>query len=76
MTKNEIIESVVIVLSIPLLWPVVRATHGGPPVSPLFKVLLVAAVVALVVVAIRRVQRIRLAFKDRNGPRGPFPPGV
>ena len=77
MSRTEIVESIVMLFCIVLLWPVVRSMRGGPPVSPLFKVVLVVAVVVLAVITVRRVKRIRQAFGERDGRRGPpFPPGA
>ena len=73
MSRSEIIESVVMLLCIPLLWPVVGAMRGGPPLSPLYKAVLVIPVVVLAVISVRRIRRIRKAFRERRG--GPPSPG-
>ena len=71
MSRAEWIESLVMLLCVFLLWPFVRAMRGGVPLPPYYEFVLIGAAVALGIITIRRVQRLRRAFREQNRRKGP-----
>jgi len=73
MKRDELIENVILILCIPALWPVVRAMRGGEPLPDRYELFLALVVVVLVGIAVRRIQRIRAAFREaKRHTRTPF----
>ncbi|MAF09988.1 hypothetical protein CMK11_06005 [Candidatus Poribacteria bacterium] len=70
MSRVEWVESVVMLLCIPLLWPVVKWMRSGTPLPAYYGVVLVAGALVLIAITVRRVQRLRNAFRDQRG-QGP-----
>ncbi len=74
MSRVEWIESILMLVCIPLLWPVVRWMRSGAPLSPYYSVVLVLAAAVLLGITVRRVRRLRHAFREqRGGGPGRFP---
>ena len=74
MTRTEIVESVVMLVCITSLWPVVHSMRTDQPLTPVYRMLLLVVVLALGYITVRRVRRMRAAFKDKvGGPGPPFP---
>ena len=73
MSRAEWVEGVLMLLCIPLLWPVVRWMRTGAPMPPFYGIVLVVGAAALVIITVRRIQRLRKAFREQRGGQNRFP---
>lgn len=73
MKRDELIENIIVILCIPALWPVVGVMRGWGSLPSSYHFVLGLVVLVLVGVTIRRVRRIRAAFREASRrPRLPF----
>jgi hypothetical protein len=70
MSRVEWVESVVMLLCIPLLWPVVKWMRSGTPLPAYYGAVLVAGALLLIAITVRRIQRLSKAFREQRG-QGP-----
>ncbi len=70
MSRVEWVEGLLMLVCIPLLWPIVRWMRSGTPLPPYYGVVLVAAAGLLIVITVRRIRRLRNAFREQRG-QGP-----
>ncbi|MFQ6041652.1 MAG: hypothetical protein ACE5PV_12405 [Candidatus Poribacteria bacterium] len=74
MKKAEVWETVVIILSILTLWPVVWWYNSKQDVPPLYFILVLLPILAvLAYIMSRRIKRLRQAMRDSKNRRWPFP---
>ena len=78
MKKSELLENVILLLSIVALWPMIWLSKPKQPqvsegMLSLYRLLLILVLIVLVVIAIRRFQRLRAAMRQNKNRQGPFP---
>ena len=73
MKKNEMWETIVIILGVLALWPVVHWYNAKKDVPFLYVILLVTILAALAFITVRRVKRLRRAIRDAKNRRRQFP---
>jgi hypothetical protein len=78
MKKSELLENVILLLSVVALLPTIWLSKSkGPQVSEsmlsLYQILLGLVLIVLVVITIRRFRRTRAAMHEAKNRRRPFP---
>ncbi|MBM3213835.1 hypothetical protein FJZ36_02840 [Candidatus Poribacteria bacterium] len=72
MSRTELIESVVMILCIPALWPVVRSFRSDVPLPSGYSAVLAVVALVLGAITVRRIRRLRAAFRDAQRRTPPF----